>query len=365
MRSTRNDASPATRPKIQDVAALAGVSLGAVSAVLNGNGRLSASTRKRVQSAIQRLGYRPDLYASNLARRRTRVLGVVVSNLQNPFFSETAQAMEEEAAAHGYQISLMATNFSPVQQRAAVERLLGARVSGIAVITSEHDQDARKLVIAGGIPSVFLDVIRPIENSASLRVDSRGGMKAAVEHLIALGHRDILFIRTSQDGQSQLLSHKLRNAGFAAAVRACGSARLRSHTIDIAGPSADAGERAIASALDRVRFTAVVAVTDLIAMGIYRGLQARELRIPHDVSVVGFDDTYFAPFLNPPLTTVKIPRDQLSRMAVEALLKPAHPSRKQQALCLATSLVVRESTARPNFKSETMRLKTSKCPPQR
>lgn len=363
MRLIRDGASPATRPKIQDVAAFAGVSLGAVSAVLNGNGRLRTSTRKRVQSAIQHLGYRPDLYASNLARRRTRVLGVIVSNLQNPFFSETAQAMEEEAATHGYQISLMATNFSPVQQRAAVERLLGARVSGIAVITSEHDQQARKLVIAGGIPSVFLDVIRPTENSAALRVDSRGGMKAAVEHLIALGHRDILFVRNSQDGQSQVLSHKLRAAGFAAAVRACGSARLRTHTIDISGTAADAGERAIVSALGRVRFTAVVAVTDLIAMGIYRGLQARELRIPHDVSVVGFDDTYFAPFLNPPLTTVKIPRDQLSRMAIEALLKPAHQSRKQLALTLATSLVVRESTAQPNFKSGTMRLKTSKCPP--
>jgi LacI family transcriptional regulator len=365
VRSIRNEVSPATRPKIQDVAALAGVSLGAVSAVLNGNGRLRASTRKRVQAAIQRLGYRPDLYASNLARRRTRVLGVIVSNLQNPFFSETAQAIEEEAAAHGYQISLMATNFSPAQQRAAVERLLGARVSGIAVITSEHDQEARKLVIAGGIPSVFLDVIRPLENSAALRVDSRGGMKAAVEHLIALGHRDILFVRNSQGGQSQLLSHKLRDAGFAAAVRACGSAQLRTDTVDIAGPAADAGERAIASALGRVRFTAAVAVTDLVAMGIYRGLQAHELRIPHDVSVVGFDDTYFARFLNPPLTTVKIPCDQLSQMAIEALLKPANQSEKQLALSLATSLIVRESTAQPNFKSRTMRLKAGKCRPPR
>lgn len=356
----RNKVSPAKRPRIQDVAALAGVSLGAVSAVLNGNGRLSASTRKRVQAAIQSLGYRPDLYASNLARRHTRVLGVIVSNLQNPFFSETAQAIEEAAAAHGFQISLMATNFSPAQQRAAVERLLGARVSGIAVITSEHDQHARKLVIAGGIPSVFLDVIRPLENSAALRVDSRGGMKAAVEHLIALGHRDILFARNSQDGPSRLLSHKLRDAGFAAAIRTCGSAQLRAHTIDIAGSAADAGERAVASALGRVRFTAVVAVTDLVAMGIYRGLQARELRIPHDVSVVGFDDTYFARFLNPPLTTVKIPRDQLSQMVIEALLKPAHPLGKRQALSLATSLVLRESTARPNLKSRTMRLQAGK-----
>lgn len=333
------------RPRIQDVAALAGVSLGAVSAVLNGNGRLSTATRDRVRSAIKSLGYRPDLYASNLARRQTRVLGLVVSNLQNPFFSETAQAIEEEAARHNYQISLMATNFSPERQRAAVERLLGARIAGIAVITSEHDKAARRLLISSGVPSIFLDVAKPVKSSAAIQVDSLGGMRSAVEHLIELGHRKILFVRSSHDKNVPLLSHTLRDEGFAAAVHTYRKLKLTTNVVDVDGSDAGAGERAILSAIGRIPFTAVVAINDVIAMGICRGLQASGLRIPDDVSVVGFDDTYFARFLNPPLTTVNIPCGQLGRIAVEALLPSS--SQNSRAFLLKTSLSVRESTAPP------------------
>lgn len=345
------------KPKIHDVATLAGVSLGTVSAVLNGNGRVSMATRNRVRAVIASLGYHPDLYASNLARKSTQVLGLVVSNLQNPFFAEAAQAMEEEAARHNHQISLMATNFSPERQRAAVERLLGARIAGIAVISSEHDKGARELVLASGVPSVFLDVGKSVKNSATICVDSRGGMQAAVEHLIELGHRDLLFVRNSENGSGTvLLSHKLRDEGFAAAVRAYSSLRLNTNTVDIAGPGADAGERAIASVIGRVRFTGVVTVTDTVAMGVYRGLQACKLRIPHDVSVVGFDDAYFSRFLNPPLTTVSISREHLSQMAVEALLQPQLQSGRGRSFKLATHFILRESTAPPNPKSRTMQV---------
>jgi len=333
-----------TRPKIQDVASRVGVSLGTVSAVLNGNGRVSEATRERVRKAIEDLGYRPDLYASNLARRQTQVIGVVVSNLQNPFFAETAQAIEDEAARHGFQISLMATNFSPEQHRAAVIQLLGARIAGLAVITSEHDPESRRLILASGVPAVFLDVGKPTESTSVIRVDSRGGMKAAVEHLLHLGHRDLLFVRNSHKASGQsLLSHKLRDQGFTAAVRACAVHGLKTTVVDVHGPGADAGEQAIQSVFGKVRFTAVIAVTDMVAMGIYRGLQSRKVRIPEDVSVVGFDNTYFSRFLNPPLTTVDVPRSELSRLAISALIQP-NPSSFQS---LPTKLILRESTARP------------------
>lgn len=345
------------RPKIQDVATLAGVSLGTVSAVLNGNGRVSVATRNRVRKAIESLGYHPDLYASNLARKNTQVIGLVVSNLQNPFFAETAQAIEEEATRHNYQISLMATNFSPDRQRAAVGRLLGARIAGIAVITSEHDQRTRELVLASGVPSVFLDVDKSIKNSAAICVDSRRGMQAAVEHLIKLGHRDLLFVRNSQKGNgATLLSHKLRDEGFETAVRAYSSLQLNTSTVDILGPGADAGERAIASVIGRIRFTGVVTVTDTVAMGVYRSLQAYKVRIPQDVSVVGFDNAYFARFLSPPLTTINISCEELSRMAVEALLQPQLHTGRNRSFKLETDLILRDSTASPNAKSRTMRL---------
>jgi LacI family transcriptional regulator len=210
-----------SRARIQDVASWAGVSLGTVSAVLNSNGRIGEDTRARVQEAIAALGYRPDLYASNMARRQTQVLGLIVSNLQNPFFAETAQAIEEEAAEHGYQISLMATNFRPEQLREAVKRLLGSRLAGLAVLTSEHDEASRQLVLASGLPSVFLDVGAPADRLSILRVDSRHGMQAAVNHLIELGHRQLIYVKNSQHkGRQKLLSHRLRDQGFASAIRA-------------------------------------------------------------------------------------------------------------------------------------------------
>jgi DNA-binding LacI/PurR family transcriptional regulator len=343
------------RPKIQDVALLASVSLGTVSAVLNQKGRVSPATRDRVQEAIARLGYRPDLYASNLARRKTQVLGVLVSNLQNPFFAETAQAIEEEAARHGFQISLMASNFSPEQQRVAVQQLLGARIAGLAVITSEHDEPSRRLIAASGVPAVFLDSGKPSKNLSVIRVDSRGGMKAAVSHLIELGHRELLFVRNSRQMNGgangpPLLSHKLRDQGFAAAARACATHDLKTTVVDMEGPGADAGERAIASVFGRVGFTAVIAITDMVAMGVYRGLQARGVRIPQDISVVGFDNTYFSRFLNPPLSTVDVSRADLSRMAVEALLNRATQTPK--LIHLRTNLVLRESTAPPPTRVE-------------
>lgn len=339
--------TPSRRPRIQDVASLAGVSLGAVSAVLNGNGRLSAATRDRVRSAIRNLGYRPDLYASNLARRQTHVLGLIVSNLQNPFFSETAQAIEEEAARRNYQVSLMATNFSPERQRSAIERLLGARVAGIAVITSEHDKAARRLLVSSRIPSVFLDVARPVKSSAAIQVDSMGGMRSAVEHLIELGHRKILFVRSAHDQKVALLSHTLRNDGFTAAVRAYRRLGVIASVVDADGSDAAASERAVLSALGRTSFTAVVAINDVAAMGVCRGLQANGLKVPDDVSVVGFDDTYFARFLNPPLTTVRIPCDQLSRKAVELLMTSTMKHGSNKLYKLETALVVRESTGPP------------------
>lgn len=332
------------RPKIGDVARLAAVSLGTVSAVLNGKGRMSDATRQRVKGTIAQIGYRPDLYASNLARRDTTLFGVVVSNLQNPFFAETAQAVEEEAARFGYQISLMSTNFSLEKQRAAVTQLLGARIAGLAVLTSENDSISRELVRSSGVPAVFLDEGKPEEHLSILRVDCRNGMRAAVEHLIQLGHRGLLYVQNSQEVSGPpFLSHRFRKEGLAAALRACIVPGLRTRVIDIHGPGADAGEQAIVSAFASEHFTAVIAMTDLVAMGVYRGLQSRNLRIPEDVSVVGFDDIYFSRFLNPPLTTVNVPRVMLSRVVVQTLLE----GKSGKLLQLPTELVLRSSTATP------------------
>jgi DNA-binding LacI/PurR family transcriptional regulator len=336
------------RAKIQDVARLADVSLSTVSAVLNEKAIVRESTKQRVLEAIDRLRYSPDYYASNLARRQTRLFGLIVSNLINPFFSETAQAIEAEARAHGYEIALTSTQFSPTRLRECVRQMLGSRVAGLAIMTSERDDEAFSAAEASGIPVVFLDVGKPGERATTVRVDLRGGMFAAVNHLIHLGHRKLLLIRNSQkDAGPPLHSHRLRDQGFAAAIKKCGLHDLRTLAVDVAGPGADAGLQAIANMTEKNAFTAVIGITDMVALGVYRGLQESGLRIPEDVSVIGFDNTYISRFLTPSLTTVDIPREELSRAVIAALLSTDKEREDGAQIKLPTKLIVRESTAPP------------------
>ena len=336
------------RAKIQDVAQLARVSLSTVSAVLNNKDIVRTPTRQRVLEAIEALRYRPDHFASNLARRQTNVFGLIVSDLLNPFFAETAQAIESEARSHGYGISLTATNFSPEHLREAVHQMLGARIAGIAVMTSEYDEEAFSLIRDSQVPAVFLDVGKPGPYSTNLRVDTRGGMIAAVEHLVTLGHRSLLLVRNTAAGTA-LLSHKLRDQGFATAIRRCGIDGIRSSVISIPGLPAEAGDQAVESVWGTVDFTAIVCTTDLVALGVYRALHQRSLRIPEDVSVVGFDNTCLSAFMAPPpLTSINIPRAELSRICVSALLPPEQGQRPQpSSIRLKTNLVLRSSTAPP------------------
>ena len=344
----RTASSPTpSRAKIQDVARLAGVSLGTVSAVLNSKQVVSEATRARVLAAMAALHYQPDHHASNLVRRKTNLLGLLVSDLLNPFFAETAQMIEQEARAHGFAVTLAATNFSPFLLREAARRMLGARIAGLAVMTSEYDEEAFAMIRDSGIPSVFLDAGRPGAASTNIEVDSRGGMMAAVEHLVRLGHRDLLLLRgAGQANGPFLLSHQFRDEGFVAALEACGLGSGRARIEQAYGFAPEAGSRAVEAALYAAPFTAVICATDLLALGVYRGLHRRGVRVPQDVSVVGFDNTYLSEYLIPALTSVDISRKDLARMAIGSLLaldgRPA-PS----TLRLGTTVLVRESTAPP------------------
>ncbi len=335
------------RATIQDVARLAGVSLSTVSAVINGKDIVAKKTRDEILGAIARLNYHPSLYASNLARHKTRQLGLIVSRLINPFFSETAEAFEAEARRRGYLVSLASTDFHPSRLLESVKQMLAMRVAGLAILTSEYEEAAYDLLRTSNTPCVFLDVAKPAKNIGNIRVNTKMGMVHAVSHLVELGHRDILFIRNSQKcaGAPPLLSHFYRNQGFAAALRGRPAAPVNSQIVDVAGPGTQAGLEAIRGLAARRNFTAVVAITDMVALGAYRGLQEAGLRIPEDVSVIGFDNTFFGEFLNPPLTTIDIPRDELSKAAVQMLLEGVGNGMSEMSI--ATRLVLRQSTGPP------------------
>lgn len=339
------------RIKIQDVARLAQVSLSTVSGVLNEKDNIRPETRQRVLDVISQLGYTPNMFASNLARRRTKLIGIIVSDLLNPFFAEIARALDTEARKHGYETFLTSTNFHLAQQGDAVRQMLSLRVAGIAMMTSENDPEAFFQLKASGTPAVYLDNNHSAPTIGTVRVDKRHGMFLAVKHLLELGHRRILLIKNSQqDGAAPMFSHMERQIGFEEALHQYDSKDMDVHIIDEPGEPAAAGLRAVERALKHYKFTAVVAINDLVALGAFRALQAAGLTIPNDVSVIGFDDTYLCRFMHPPLTTVATPRDELARSVLEMLYGYIDGADQVTEPMLSASIVVRESTAPPPTK---------------
>ncbi|SDF17689.1 LacI family DNA-binding transcriptional regulator [Terriglobus roseus] len=337
------------RIKIQDVARLAQVSLSTVSGVLNEKDNIRPETRQRVLDVIAQLGYTPNMFASNLARRRTKLIGIIVSDLLNPFFAEIARALDIEARKHGYETFLASTNFNMEQQGEAVRQMLSLRVAGIAMMTSENDPEAFFQLKASGTPAVYLDNNHSAPTIGTVRVDKRHGMYVAVKHLLELGHRRILLIKNSQRDSNAppMFSHMERQIGFEEALHQYNAADMDVHIIDEPGEPAAAGLSAVERALKHYRFTAVVAINDLVALGAFRALQAAGRTIPNDVSVVGFDDTYLCRFLHPPLTTVATPRNELAHSVLDMLFRYVDGEEHVNEPTLSANIVLRESTAPP------------------
>ena len=327
---------------------MAQVSLSTVSGVLNGKDNVRPETRQRVLDVIAQLGYTPNIFASNLARRHTRIIGIVVSDLLNPFFAEIAKALETEARSRGYEVFLSSTSFHGEQQYAAVRQMLALRVAGVAMMTSENDPEAFALLKSSGTPAVYLDHTHAAPKIGTVRVDKRHGMFLAVQHLLELGHREILLVKNSPAAtEPPMLSHLERQIGFEEALHRHAPGEVDVHVVDEPGEAAAAGLRAIQRALGRFRFTAVVANNDLVALGVFRGLQAAGLSIPSDVSVIGFDNTYLCDFLHPPLTSVATPRADLASSVLDMLFAYIDGRDHARETSLSASLLARESTQPP------------------
>lgn len=336
-----------TVASIYNVAKLARVSTATVSAVANGQDKVEPRTRRRVLAAIKKLHYQPNLYARNLARGKTCLLGLIVSDIANPFFGEVTQSIRQEAQACGYELSLASTQFSGEDLVLAVKRMLGMRVTGLAIMTTEMTAEVLEILQASKTPAVFEDVGTVSETISNIRIDYDGGIFKAVRYLVDLGHRRILFVRTYPESTEQerpLLSISLRTQAFLKVVKQFESSRVEPEIVSYTGPGPKAGQLAIQKAFDeRKEFTAAIAIADPVALGVLHGLHRRGLRIPEDISVVGFDNSYLCEYLHPPLTSVDIPRGRLGKMVVDCLISNIEGKHAGRELVLETNLVVRES----------------------
>ncbi len=324
--------------KIRDIAKLAGVSTATVSHVINSTRFVSDEVKQKVQEVIESNGYTPNAHARNLATQRNHTFGLILSDLSNPFFPELVKSIQECANQKGYEITLANTNYDAERTLASVQRMLEQRVSGVAVMTSEMDAALAERLAAREIGVVFLDVGKVGPYVSNIAVNYEKGIRAGVEHLLELGHRRIAYI----SGPQRLKSAQRRLLAFTKTMR-----KHESEPFIFEGDfKATGGQQAVAAMLQqKQRPTAIVAANDLMAMGAMRELRKAGLRVPEDVSVVGFDDILFAELADPPLTTVALPREEIGRAAVEALLHTVtNDSKAGREYKITPKLIVREST---------------------
>jgi len=333
-------------PDIRTVAALARVSIATVSRTVNGSSAVSDQLKKRVWQAIRQLNYFPNTHARTLVSGRSRLLGIIVENITNPFFPELIQSFEEIAVANGYEILVSSSNSDPAQLTRCVRRMLERKVDGVAVLTFGEEEPVLDQLTHNNVPMVLAEFHLDNPKTATILLDYTTGINAAISHLKTLGHSKIAFLA----GPRMLHSALTRANDFRAAMEASDLPMQKKWIVEcdhtLKGGVAGFGKLQAQT----TRPTAILCSNDMTAIGVLRAAYMKNLRVPQDLSVIGLDDIAFAEYTLPPLTTISLPRAELARAAFEALRQqaedPANPELQREFL-VSTSLVVRGSTAPP------------------
>lgn len=312
--------------RLRDVAAAAGVSDATVSLALAGNSRISTATAQRVIAVANELGYRPNSAARALRTESTRSLGLIVSDVANPFFGELAGAIERQAAQEGYSVILCNSDEDAGRQDDYLLNMLaGSQVDGVLLVPTSSTTPGLRAVAASGAKVVLLD--RPITVSGngpaaeSLRAlpsvssDSSRALAEAAELLTTLGHRRIGVVSPPLDTPLGRARRKqIRDALVDAGVRG------RDIFVEEGDFRLDSGYRATTVLLEQRRPTAIIAADGPMGVGALKALRAHGLRVPHDMSLICFDDAPWFDLFDPPLTTIAQPIDELAKSAVATVL---------------------------------------------
>jgi DNA-binding LacI/PurR family transcriptional regulator len=312
------------------------VSTATVSRVLNNIGVVKNSTRAKVLKAVEDLKYFPNIHARALAGGASRTLGLLVSNLENPFFLDVFRALESAAREKGFEVLVANTDYDPQRLVANVHLMLGRRVAGLALIVSEIAPHLLEELSERKIRTVVYDVGTPMPNILSIKTQYRRGMQRIVEYLHSMGHVKMAFV-----GHHNTLGPlSARYQSFLEAVHRYGDeVEYRA----VASEDGYAGGREAVRDLfgSGLRPTAIICVNDFMAIGVLRQLRELGIRVPEDVSVTGFDNITLSEMITPSLTTVDIPRDTLGRKIFAMLTERADFPRES---VLDPELVLREST---------------------
>jgi LacI family transcriptional regulator, galactose operon repressor len=334
---------------IREVAAHAGVSVGTVSNVLNRPDVVAEPTRSRVQAAIKQLGFIRNESARQLRAGRSRTIGLVVLDVANPFFTDVARGVEDEASESGLAVILCNSDDQQTKEKHYLELLEEHRVQGILITPVSGAHERLALLQRRGTPVVLVDSRSPSRGQCSVSVDDVLGGDIAVSHLLETQHKRIAFV----GGPMSIRQVADRREGAIRALERAGFSGDDLHVIETAALNVPAGQKAGAAIADLPaarRPTAIFCANDLLALGVLQEMTARRIRVPESVAIIGYDDIEFASAAAVPLSSVRQPRQQLGRTAAQLLLDEAlgEASHQHRQVVFEPELVIRRSSqARP------------------
>jgi LacI family transcriptional regulator len=331
---------------LKDVAKLANVSEGTASLVLNNRPGISGQTRKRVQEAAQILNYSPNNNARGLAMNRTHTLGLVVTDIENPFFGSFTRLLDDRIKKEGYSLILSVSNDNPEDEEKIILEFIGKRVDGVIIIPSYKPIKGTIKYIdkltSHSIPFIFSTTYYPGYDAPYVMTDLEEGSHRLTRYLLDLGHRRI-FLFASQD--QEIIASKLRIDGFKRAFLESDQTFHEDFIIDCKKPDYHSGYSLMKELLNREKPDAVTTINDILALGAEKAILEKGLVIPDDISVAGYDDVIFSSISQIPLTTVRQDISRLCEETVNTLMdlikKKAQPDGRK---LISPELIVRKST---------------------
>lgn len=329
---------------LKDVAKKAGVSVSAVSHVINGYDDINARTREKILTAIKELGYHRNALARGLVNKRSDLIGLVIfgEGISHPFFQEVVQGVVATTEAYDRNVIFSTVSQREFEEAPIFRKMFERRLEGLIIMGVSEKHPAVARIVDSGIPAMFIDVAIRRARVANVRSDNFGGAFAAASHLLDLGHTEIAFLNEVADAAI----FRERHAGFVAALAKRGLTPQASHVVHSSNRIDLASRAALRLLTHRREITAVMTASDRQAIGVLQACRQLGLRVPEDISVVGFDDIDLAATASPPLTTVRQQGEEMGSEAASELMKMIEDESYQpREIILEAKLVVRQSTS--------------------
>ncbi len=333
---------------IKDVAKAAGVSHSTVSRALSNSPLIPESTRLRIERVAQKMGYSPNAIARGLVMQRTHAIGVIVTTIEDPFVAEVVRGIEEVAGDHGYRVFLGTSHNDPAREVNLVRALREWRVDGVIVASSRVGALYQPLLKEIDAPIILINNQKQqkpgtrrnarANDIRSVAVDDTKGGALATQHLISQGHRVIGYL----GGPRENTANRNRLTGYRRALKAA-DISYEPALVQSGSGRVESGEQSLAFFARSPAPTAIFCYNDITAIGALSALKHHGLRVPEDVSLVGFDDIPFAQYVDPPLTTIHQPKDEMGRLAMKMLIDLLD-GKKVADVVVPGKLIVREST---------------------